>query len=117
VWVNLLVNCAEAISNQSLHLGEQVTHEQDTFFLKVLIQIPLEVIDRHLVAVFKFTVVVRVDLHSVVGQVNVAGLKVGNVEYFRGGAEVAIAIHVAFKYSIYTREHSKSPDIKFSLVD
>lgn len=69
--VYCVVHSAEGVSNESLHAREQVPHEADALVLVILVQVSLKIVDTELVRILKFAVVIRIDLHSIVGQMNV----------------------------------------------
>ena len=99
--VDLLVDGAEGVRDQALHYGEQVPHETNGLTRVVLVQVALEVVDRELVPTLEFAVVLGIHLHRVVGEVHEARAQVAQVERLRGGAEVAVTVHVALKNAIH----------------
>ena len=93
-------NCAEGVRHKALHYWEDVAHEAHRLGCVVLVQVPLEVVDRKFVRIFEFAVVLAANLNCVVGQVDVPTVQVSQIKGLRGGSEVAVTIHIALQTSV-----------------
>ena len=105
VWVNFLVNCTETISYKSLHRWEEISHEANGLLWEVHIEVTLEIVNAEFVCVFKLTIIIGVNLNSIVSQMYKAALQIGQVEGLRASTEVAVSVHEAFQKTIGRSKH------------
>jgi len=114
--VYLAIDCSEAVSNQLLHLGQQIANEIHLGLLESDVQVTLEIAHAHFVAVFKLSVVFTVLLNRIVSQMDVFVAQLCNVELLARGSKVAIFVEIAFLHPIHRCNKAESPDIKFPPV-
>ena len=83
----------------------------------VLIKVPLKVIDWELVSTLEFAIVFAIDLNRIIRQMNESRIKIGKVELFGRGAEIAVSVHESFEFTIDRGQESIASNIKFTVVN
>ena len=81
------------------------------------IEVPLEVIDRHLIAILKLPVIFCVLLNCIVCQVNIFVGKIINRVLFRAGPKITVSIEEAFLIPVNGCHQAITPYIKFPAIN
>ena len=82
----------------------------------VLVKVRLELQVAHFIARLEFSVVFRLFLNGIVGKMNELILKVVDVEFSAGGAQVSLFVEVCFVVAIDARYHRVRADVKLTAV-
>ena len=77
----------------------------------------LQVLVRHLIAILKLPIIIRLFLYSVIGQMNKPIGQVIQGKLLAGGPYVAILIEVTFEVAVDGGKQSIAPNIKLSIAD
>ncbi len=83
----------------------------------MLIEIPLEVIDWHLIAILKLSIVLCILLYGVICQMYIFVRKVIYWKFFRTCSEVAVSIKEALLVTVYGCHKTIASNIKFTAVN
>ena len=83
----------------------------------VRVEVALEVIDREFITTLKSSIVFRIHLNCIIGQMNVPRVQVIQIELLRRRPKIAVAIHITFDHAVNGCEQCVSPDIELSIVD
>lgn len=82
----------------------------------ILVKVSLELKVAHFISRLKFTVVFRLFLNSIVGEMNELILKVVDVELSARGAQVSLFVKVCFVITVDACDHCIRADVKLTAV-
>ena len=115
--VHLAPGGTEAVGRQFLDLRQNVAFEAHVEPTVVLVNVILKFSIAQLVAWFKFTVVLGLLLHGVVGEVHHAVGEVVEGELAAGGAQVALRVVVRLEVAVVACHHAVGADVELASVD